>query len=127
MRSRGQRRRRRRERARALRRLHRNPAFRALWSGAIALAGPAGTALADSPTDRWSVEYNRSSYREDDLDTGKGLVGGQTARYEVEMQQFSVMAPFSDRWDLAVDIVIEEMSGASPMYVVPDAAGRPYR
>ncbi len=125
MRVRARRRQQRREQARALRRLRGSPTFRALWSGAMALAGPAGAALADSPADRWSVEYNHSFYKEDDLDIAKGLVGGETGRYEIEMQQFSVRAPFSDRWDLALDIVIEEMSGASPMYVVPDAAGQP--
>ena len=43
------------------------------------------------------------------------------------MHQFRLEAPvpFTERWDFAMELVQETMSGASPWYSVPDAAGNP--
>ncbi|MEE9279519.1 MAG: hypothetical protein V3V67_05045, partial [Myxococcota bacterium] len=118
-------RRQRRAAARRLGRKRKSPALRALWSSAMALSAPAASVWADEPIDRYSAEYHYSTYSEDDLEASKGLAGGETSRYEIEMHQFSLRAPWRGRWDLAVDVVHETMSGASPQYVVPDAAGAP--
>ncbi len=91
----------------------------------MALSGPAASAWADSPIKGVEADYHYSTYSEDDLDTSKGLAGGETSRYEIQMHQFSLRAPVGERWDVGIDMVHETMSGASPQYVVPDAAGKP--
>ncbi len=91
----------------------------------MALSGPAASAWADSPINGVEADYHYSTYSEDDLDTSKGLAGGETSRYEIQMHQFSLRAPVGERWDVGIDMVHETMSGASPQYVVPDAAGKP--
>ena len=57
----------------------------------------------------------------------EGLPAGETERYGVAIQQvlLSGPVPFTSRWDFASQLVVETMSGASPWYTVPDAAGRP--
>lgn len=80
----------------------------------------AGNARADSPVDRVYAEYNFSLYEEEDLDSEKGLPGGETSRYEIDMHQLSVQVPINDRWDVAVEVVHESMTGASPWYTVPE-------
>jgi hypothetical protein len=104
-----------------------SPALRALTGSALALSGVAGGASADTPIERITTDYNFSQYREDDLDRSKGLPLGETSRYEVDMHQFILRAPvpWTDRVDFGLELVHETMSGASPWYIVPDAAGAP--
>ena len=102
-----------------------SPALRALTSSALALGGIAGSASADAPDDRTKASYSYSFYAEDDLNTSDGLPGGETERYEVEMHQLSLKAPWSERIDLGLDVTHETMSGASPWYVVPGTSGEP--
>jgi hypothetical protein len=104
-----------------------SPALRALTSSALALTGVAGKAAADSPIERIFTDYNFSQYREDELDRSKGLPLGETQRYEVDMHQFILRAPvpWTERVDFGIELVHEKMSGASPWYIVPDAAGTP--
>ncbi len=102
-------------------------ALRALTSSALALSGVASRASADTPIERIITDYNFSQYREDELDRSKGLPLGETARYEVDMHQFSLRAPvpWTERVDFGIELLHETMSGASPWYIVPDAAGTP--
>lgn len=116
-----------REGRRRSRRRRERTALRALTSSALGLAGIAGSASADSPVDRVQADYNYSTYREDELDASKGLPLAERDRYEIEMHQFSLRAPvpFTERLDFGVELVQETMSGASPWFIVPDAAGSP--
>ncbi len=99
--------------------------LRALGTSALALYGLADEAAADAPNERYRADYDYSTYSEDDLQDSKGLAGGEKSRYEVETHQFSLRAPLLARYDLGFELVHETMSGASPIYVVPDAAGDP--
>ncbi len=114
-----------RNKSRAQKREATSPALRALTTSALALGGIAGHASADAPDDRTKASYSYSFYAEDDLSSSSGLPGGETERYEVEMHQLSLKAPWSERIDLGLDVTHETMSGASPWYVVPGAGGEP--
>ena len=100
-------------------------ALRALTSGALALGGMAGNAVADAPIDRYEAEYNFSFYAEEDIDAAKAVAGSELERYEIEWHQFNFKMPVGERWDVGIELVHESMSGASPWFVVPDAAGDP--
>jgi len=103
------------------------PALSALRRAALVLTTVASQASADTPVERMTADYNFSFYSEAELNKADGLAGGERDRYEVTMHQFRLQSPipFSERMDMAVEIVQETMSGASPWYVVPDAAGSP--
>lgn len=100
-------------------------ALRALTSGALALGGMAGNAMADAPIDRYEAEYNFSYYTEDDIKNAKAVAGSERGRYEIEWHQLNFTMPVGERWDVGIELVNESMSGASPWFVVPDAAGDP--
>ena len=102
-----------------------NSALRALTSGALALGGMAGNALADAPVNRYEAEYNFSYYIEDDIANEKAVAGSEQGRYEIEWHQLNFTVPVGERWDVGIELVNESMSGASPWFVVPDAAGDP--
>jgi hypothetical protein len=102
-----------------------NRALDALRTSALALFGLSGVAHAESPTERVTADYNYAIYAEDELDASKGLPGAENSRYEVEMHQVLARLPITGRIDLGVELVHETMSGASPWYTLPDAAGTP--
>lgn len=93
----------------------------ALTTSALALPGLATSARADTPIEQASAAYAFSYYLEDDLSPGKFADGnGSRQRYEVETHQFEFALPVSKRMDLGVDFLYEEMSGASPWFVIAD-------
>jgi len=100
-------------------------ALRALQASALALSGVANVASADSPIDRVYTSYSFSYYNEDELEDSKGLPGADSERYEVSTHQAMLAAPLTDRMDFSLEVTHETMSGASPWYVAPDAAGSP--
>lgn len=89
----------------------------ALTTSALALPGIAGTARADAPVERAEASYAFSLYLEDDL-PGQNLADGSEERYEVLTHQFRFDFPVADRVDLGLSMLYEEMSGASPWFVV---------
>lgn len=101
----------------------RSPALLALTASALAALAPrahgqhAGSAAPQ-------VDYRYSNYREADLPADK-VARGSAERYRIDTHQFRVTAPLGDDADFTGDLVYEAMSGASPMYVMPDASGRP--
>jgi len=99
--------------------------LQALTTSALALGSLARIAAADTPTDEIYTSYSFSRYNEDDLDRSKTLPLADTARYEIDTQQVLLSAPLGDRMDFALELTHETMSGASPWYTVPDAAGAP--
>jgi hypothetical protein len=124
-----QRRQRRKARLRAARRRaqrrRRRSALAALGAGALALPGLAGNAAAEGPLERWGAEYGFSRYAEAKIPSSKVAVGSERSRYEIDMHQLRLSAPLADRFDLALDVVHETMSGATPWYVIPDDDGKP--
>lgn len=94
-----------------------------------ALAGAAlalpGLSAADTPVERISGDYSFSYYAEDDLPESAVTEGSTRERYEIQMHQIRFESPLFERADVAVDIVHETMSGATPWYVVPDGDGDP--
>ena len=100
-------------------------ALRALTTSALALSGLARVAAADTPIDGVQTSYSFSTYAEDDLPESKGVPDTEHGRYEVTTQQARIAAPLTDHIDFALEVTHEKMSGASPWYNVPDAAGSP--
>jgi hypothetical protein len=81
-------------------------------------------ALADSPPENAEVGLRYTNYKEDDLQ-GRDAFGGGGERYEIDIAQFSLMAPVGESWSFALDVQWEDMSGASPWFVGESAQGDP--
>jgi hypothetical protein len=101
----------------------RSPALLALTASALAALG--GRAQAQD-SDGLRVDYRYSSYREADIPADRlaGGAGADGGRYEIDTHQFRLAVPM-DSLDLQSDLTFEAMSGASPVYAVPDPSGRP--
>lgn len=91
-------------------------ALAALTQAALALPGVA--AAAEIQTD-----YLFSYYKEGDLDASK-KTGGASERYEILSHMFRAVVPM-DEQALGLNLTYETMSGASPWFISPDAAGKP--
>jgi len=97
----------------------------ALTAGALSLPGLAGSAGAQGPAEGPTLQYAPSYYWEDELDEGDVADGSETERYEIWSHQFKVVAPFTPRSDLELDVMYESLSGATPWFVQPDGDGDP--
>lgn len=106
------------------------PALTALTTSALALPGIAGSARADAPIERATSSASFSYYKEDKLSPSRFESSvGSRERYEVYTGQARFDIPTSKRTDLGIGLLYEEMSGASPWYVVadttPGSGGKP--
>lgn len=92
----------------------------ALTSSALALPGIAGSASADAPIERAEAAASFSYYREDDISENKFFDdgSGDRDRYEVYTTQLRFDLPVAERIDAGVQFLYEDMSGASPWFVV---------
>lgn len=101
-----------------------NRTLAALTTSALTLPGIVGPAGADSPIERASASTSSSYYKEADLPRNKlrSNSGGSRERYEIITQQVRVDLPVSERVDIGIDYLYEEMSGASPWFVEADPA-----
>ena len=100
----------------------------ALTTSALALPGIAGSASADVPIERASASAAFSYYKEDNLSPGRFLKDGSGSRerFEVFTQQIRLDFPMTERTDLGIDFLYENMSGASPWFVQADpTTGKP--
>lgn len=98
----------------------------ALAGSALALPGIAGSARADAPIERATASFASSYYFEDDLKNQDfDSTTGSQDRYEVVTQQLRFDLPVSDRVDIGLDLLYEEMSGASPWFVRAGSDGTP--
>ena len=97
----------------------------ALTSSAPALPGIAGSASADAPIERAQAAFSASYYLEDNLSPNKFLDDGvgSRERYEIYTAQLRFDLPVAERVDLGIQLLYEEMSGASPWYVVAGTSG----
>lgn len=98
------------------------PVLRALTGGALALPGLAGSAWADSPIEKPQGDFSYSRYQEQSVSSGKVAVGDKD-RYQIDVYQINLAAPVGETKDVALDLAVETMSGASPWSVVPDDDG----
>ena len=101
-----------------------NRTLTALATSALALPGIAGSARADAPIERASASTAFSYYREDQIPQKRLASGNENERYEVFAQQFRFDIPTSERTDIGIDILYEEMSGASPWFVIAEGGRR---
>jgi len=92
----------------------------ALATGALALPGIAGSARADAPIERASASTAFSYYREDQIRQKRLATDNENERYEVFAQQFRFDIPTSERTDIGIDVLYEDMSGASPWFVTSE-------
>ena len=87
----------------------------ALTTAAMALPGLAQKAHASEKAENRVLRYQHASYSEEDL---SGLVTAnseESPRYQISVDQFQLLTPLNDDYDLTVNYLTEEMSGASPM------------
>lgn len=101
-----------------------NRTLTALATGALALPGIAGSARADAPIERASASTAFSYYREDQIPQKRLASGNENQRYEVFTQQIRFDIPTSERTDVGIDVLYEDMSGASPWYVTAEGGRR---
>ena len=98
-----------------------SPTLAALTTSALALPGMVGPARADAPIERATASSSFSYYFEEDLPKRKFQSDvGSRERYEVFTKQLRFDIPTSERTDIGIDFLYEEMSGASPWYVAFD-------
>lgn len=90
-----------------------NHALLAFTAAATALPGVAPQ--AQQIADAVEIGYRYHSYEEDPIDQDK-VLGIATDRYDIDVNQFRLVAPLNDNFQLDVDYQREKMSGASPWY-----------
>ncbi len=103
----------------------RSVALAALTSSAMSLPGIPGSASAESTVEGPTLTYQGSFYIEDEIKGSKTVSGESEERYEIWAHQVNFRTPFTRRSDIAIDLVRETMSGASPWFVERGANGDP--
>lgn len=87
----------------------------ALTAAAIALPGISNEVHASEKADRKVIRYQHSNYSENDV---SGLITSneeEAPRYQISVNQFQLVTPVKEDYDLTINYLSEEMSGASPM------------
>ena len=95
--------------------------------GAPLLALPAyqtGTALADAPPAFTEVGLRYTHYSEDSIDQDL-VIYGATDRYDIDVTQLWIEAPFGASWSVALDVQSDYQTGASPWFVGAQQDGEP--
>lgn len=88
-------------------------ALLALTTAATALPGV--QANAQQIAENFEFGYRHHSYEEDPI-AQENTLGDQLDRYDIDVNQFKLIAPLSDNMQLDIDYQTEKMSGASPWY-----------
>lgn len=87
----------------------------ALTAAAMPLPGISIDVQASDKADKKVFRYQHASYSENDV---SGLITSseeESPRYQISVNQFQLLSPVKDDYDLTVNYLTEEMSGASPM------------
>ncbi len=87
----------------------------ALTAAAMALPGISNNVNASEKADKKVIRYQHASYSEEDLSGLLTANGEESPRYQISVHQFQLLTPVKDEYDLTVNYLTEEMSGASPM------------
>lgn len=90
-----------------------NGALLALTAAATCL--PALQAKAQQIAEDFEIGVRHHSYDEEALDQNN-VLNQQLERYDIDVNQFRLVAPLSETMELKVDYQHEKMSGASPWY-----------
>ena len=90
-----------------------NNALLALSAAAACL--PSAQAKAQQIAEDFQIGLRHYSYEEDAIDPNK-VLNPVSERYDIEVNQFRLVAPLSETMELNVDYQHEKMSGASPWY-----------
>jgi hypothetical protein len=109
-----------------------SPALLALTASALAIPGmpaqaqaPGEDAMPVLPFDSTLLDYRFSAYREGNIPASKTASGLAADRYRVDSNQFRAASQIDSATAVNADITVETMSGASPWFVIPNAAGKP--
>jgi len=91
----------------------------ALTTSALAIPTIPSAARADAPIEEATAAGAFSYYKEDNLSPSKFLDNGDGSRdrFEVFTGQARFDIPTTERTDIGIDLLYEEMSGASPWFV----------
>lgn len=100
--------------------MNKSKALAALTASALAIPG-IRPACAQTGT---QLDYRYSAYREGDIAADKTSALDRE-RYQVDSHQFRAATVLGGNTDLAANIDVETMSGASPWFITPGADGRP--
>jgi hypothetical protein len=91
----------------------------ALLSAAAASLTALSSNGAEIATD-YQLGVRHHSYEEDGLPAS---LGGSQDRYDIDVNQFSLVAPLTEDMDVSLTYQHENMSGASPWYTIQDSEG----
>ncbi len=92
----------------------------------LALSGAALSlpAFAASQPVESEISVRTSHYKESDV-SNQDLLSGSKERYDIKVNQFRLLAPYSDAWSIALTVSKENMSGASPWGTVIGPGDKP--
>jgi hypothetical protein len=90
-----------------------NKLLKSLSTAALALPG---IAQAATVIDSTQIGLRHNAYQEDKFDANKLAPGSSNERYDIDINQFQLIAPLSDSLELNFSYQKEKMSGASPWY-----------
>jgi hypothetical protein len=96
-----------------------NSALALLATAAANLAGMSAHAAQVAENFQFGVRYH--SYNEGPL---TNALGGSSDRYDINVNQFSLLAPLSESFELGVTYQHEKMSGASPWFTLQSEDGQ---
>ncbi len=98
-----------------------NKSLAKLSAAAMALPGmfPQGVNAQDAMQTEQTFHYRYSSYKEAPIAAEFTIDGNSVERYEIDVHQLRFRSPITDATEIAIDAMVESMSGASPRYVVP--------
>lgn len=102
-----------------------NPTLLALYSAAFALPAYNKPVGAETSDEAPSVSVRYSRYNEDRISNNNFSGSGDRERMDIDAGQVNVVYPINDEFQLTINGAYEDLSGASPWFVVPDAEGDP--
>ena len=102
-----------------------NPTLVALYSAAFALPAYQKTAVGAEPDEAPSVKFKYSRYAEDSVTNNDFSGLGDQSRFDIDAGQVQATYPINETLQLDINAAYEDLSGASPWFVVPDANGDP--
>lgn len=103
-----------------------NPTLLALYSAAFALPAYNKPVVgAETSDDAPSVSVRYSRFNEDRISNNNFSGDGDRERMDIDAGQVNVIYPINDEFQLTINGAYEDLSGASPWFVIPDAEGDP--
>ncbi len=85
-----------------------------LAAAALALPGMLPPVVAETMPTETSISYRHTHYQEDDISADLTADGVHSSRYDINVDQFSLLKPFARDYTLSLNLLKESMTGASP-------------